>query len=361
MDSWGPDEEVHVTPTKVHNGVKRAPSITPLKHAEQIAFPEGLCGHDDEAHRKGCRAVRCSRCMCLKHQKEWATQFPWLQVRLDVAQATFGIGCTLCAEGATSDEFKKLGLLVKAQVGGFVSFSVKATAKTDLRTQRLSNHADTPAHKMAESLLATGSFSSDGAAPRADDWAKVYTFSMTKGAMTKEGIEGIGKAKKICKMQYCLAEAQRDETRKNLLEAICISIAQDKRNTRFLMRYKCCNERLEVVSGILTHARDVSDVQHQGADSVRRATILGIEHACSKLAGPDSSEHKKSILDRALFEVVVQKVECFAADGASDEQRAGRELAGNLNLCGPDVQELRGALAQTLPALKANHAQRCWQ
>lgn len=181
--------------------------------------------------------------------------------------------------------------------------------------------------------------------------------SLDKGATSLKGVEGVGERRKIQKMQFCLAEAQRDETRTNLREAVCISIAQDKRNTRFLMRYKCCNERLEVNSGILTHSRDVADFVHQGADSVRKATLMGIQHACTRLAAPDA-KNDKPVVDNALFDMVVKKVECFAADGASDEQLAGRELAGSLNLCGPEVHELRGTLVQSLPALKVHEAQR---
>jgi hypothetical protein len=178
---------------------------------------------------------------------------------------------------------------------------------------------------------------------------------MGKAAMSKEGVEGVGKGNKISRMQFCLAEAQRCETQSNLRNAVCISISQDKRASRFLMRYKCCNDKLELSCGILTHSRDVADLHHHGADCVRRTTLLGIEHACSRLAAPNSSD--KAFIDSALFDSVVKKVECFAADGASDQQLAGRELAGALNLSGPEVQGLRGTLVQSLPSLKVHVTQ----
>ena len=45
------------------------------------------------------------------------------------------------------------------------------------------------------------------------------------------------------------------------------------------------------------------------------------------------------------------KVECFAADAASDEQLAGRELSGHL--AGATVAEIRDAVIKELPNLKA--------
>ncbi len=42
-------------------------------------------------------------------------------------------------------------------------------------------------------------------------------------------------------------------------EAVSIAITQDKRESRFLMRYRCVDDKLAVHNGILVHAREVLD------------------------------------------------------------------------------------------------------
>jgi hypothetical protein len=67
--------------------------------------------------------------------QEWATTYPWLQCRLDLARQTFGLGCTLCEIATKCDELKQLGSR-NPNVAAFHDFTIKATVKTDLRAQR---------------------------------------------------------------------------------------------------------------------------------------------------------------------------------------------------------------------------------
>ena len=55
---------------------------------------------------------------------------------------------------------------------------------------------------------------------------------------------------------------------------------------------------------------------------------------------------------------VCGKVEHMAADGAADVQLATRELATNLTLAGPTVEELHGCLENDLPNIKASSRDR---
>ncbi len=103
--------------------------------------------------------------------------------------------------------------------------------------------------------------------------------------------------------------------------SLCISISQDKRASRFQMRFRCCDPQLNVYTGIAAHMRDAGDLYDNGADSVRKSTMLGLQRICSSLPAPFSAE--AVCLDETLFKDVVDKVECFAADGAYDEQLAG--------------------------------------
>jgi hypothetical protein len=196
------------------------------------------------------------------------------------------------------------------------------------------------------------SLPSDKDFPTLEQFGTVVKETMKKSAMSKAGIPGIGEGRKIAKMQYCLAEARRELSRTHLEGSLCIAISQDKRESRFLMRYRCVGPDLRVHSGIISHSREVGDVQHQGADAVRRATIRGLERLCTPGRAPGTGAAANSVAT-GMFVAIVGKIECFAADGAYDEQLAGRELGLGLGLAGPDVAPLRDTLVQHLPALKA--------
>ena len=49
---------------------------------------------------------------------------------------------------------------------------------------------------------------------------------------------------------------------------------------------------------------------------------------------------------------LVHKVEHFCADGGSDVQLAGRELASNLGMAEPSTKQLSDVVVQSLPMLK---------
>lgn len=105
-----------------------------------------------------------------------------------------------------------------------------------------------------------------------------------------------------------------------------------------------------IVSEFLQAFRQVSDLVIRGADLIREATLRGIELACSSLRWPGDAQHAK--LDGELLKKVIGKIECFTADGAADEQLAGRELASGLRLAGETPKELDGVLHKSLPQLK---------
>ena len=46
--------------------------------------------------------------------------------------------------------------------------------------------------------------------------------------------------------------------------SLCISISQDKRASRFQMRFRCCDPQLNVYTGIAAHMRDAGDVPPLG-------------------------------------------------------------------------------------------------
>jgi hypothetical protein len=142
-----------------------------------------------------------------------------------------------------------------------------------LKRQRFVQHSQTSAHLFAESFIKNGDVDDDGRVPPFDHWESVYQASLGAGATSKDGVATVGQRRKVRRMQWCLAEAKRYAARCALKSAESISIQEDKRATRFLMRYKCCSAKLEVSSGVLCLSREVGDIGLNGADKLRAATL----------------------------------------------------------------------------------------
>lgn len=87
-----------------------------------------------------------------------------------------------------------------------------------------------------------------------------------------------------------------------------------------------------------------------GSDALRRATLLGLQRVCTKFNPPGIPNAARPTFDQDLFEVMLPKIEAFAADAAADEQLAGRELTRMLG--GASTLEIRDAMVQRLPNLK---------
>ena len=324
------------------------PPVQRPSTSSQSEFAEGLGGASDEEHLKMCRSG-CSRCSWIKnrHRRHDAVG-PWLDARLDPAKRTFCLGCGWCCASRESLEVRQLGLGGWDAKAQFARFEVQGPFKL----QKFQKHKTQPSHVAAESVMNATSIADDKAAPGASKWKEVLKRTQDGSGTSSKGIAGVGSRHKVRRMQWCLSEGKRMLSRKRLKNALSVSIKQDKRGTRYLGRYRCCGRDLKPKEGILQLARDVATPSCTGADALRKRTIQALEYACTPTAPPGVSKPQPPI-DMDLFTDLVAKVECFAADGASDEQLAGRELASSLNMAGPSVQKLQDVLVQDLAALKA--------
>ena len=260
----------------------------------------------------------------------------------------------MCSAGADALKAMKLPLC------SFGKFTVCHAGKTKIRLQRATSHAQNPGHKAIESIMSatdpgTECDGNSHLMPGLSEWDRVLRETVSGNAVSQEGIPGIGKRRKVQKMQFCFAEAMRARTRRQFQEAVSIGISQDKRGTRFLMRYRACNKNLEVSDGVICLLKlNGGDVACKGADQIRKATMDGIVHVMSPQVGPFPSTDKKPVAapKASLLVEIAAKVEALAADAASDEQLAGKELADGLNQAGPNVRPIRDSLLQSLPGLK---------
>ena len=69
----------------------------------------------------------------------------------------------------------------------------------------------------------------------------------------------------VRQMQWCLVESRREQLRKVGKQAVCISISQDKRGTRQLVRFRCSSLDLKVTDTIMALIREVGTPEFNGA------------------------------------------------------------------------------------------------
>ncbi len=141
-------------------------------------------------------------------------------------------------------------------------------------------------------------------------------------------------------IEWCIFEALRDKERDMLSKAATISVAMDERNDRLLVTYAASN-KTDVRSGVLAQLRSPG----RTADEVACCVALAVGRLCTRrprhphMYTPQEAQSK----DDVACEHILHQVEMFSADGAANEQLAGRLLH-------PAVE--RAGTAEKLPNLK---------
>eukprot|EP00439_Symbiodinium_sp_Y106_P064171 s1601_g10.t1 len=321
-----------------------------------VAVKAARGGWDDKEHQKLCDGQKCFRCGFLARQQKLQRQHSWLCSKYSAAKDRWGLGCKVCSE--VQDKDASLMNLYRVDKHHFANFEV---CGGDLRLQRFKKHADSPSHEAAVRFMSGGRSKAveedDKTAPSYADWLAV---------LQSKDAKQVARAKKLNVMRWCLASAFRSRIRDFAKEALCISVQQDARGNRFLSRFKMVNSKLEVFEGTLALAKHAATVEQPGSVGIRRRTMLALENLASGTPPPAYSSVKADAVDtspqKELYRQLLQKVECFAADAAADEQLAGRELSSTPMLAGPDPMPLKDVMEQSLPNLKAGDQASChWQ
>jgi len=195
-------------------------------------------------------------------------------------------------------------------------------------------------------------------APPAEEFAMLLT-RIRKGELESTCR---GDRQKQTTMSWCLFEAQREKERNFLANAVCLSVAQDAsiRGPLLLTRYVACGPSLERVSGILR----VADAQRiSGAEDLANSVFKGFrDMATARRPHPTMMQPARPAKRLKTLEAHLASItEVFVADGAADEQLAGRMLHGaraasdgkrlpNLRLVARDKpHSARRLLQRTLP------------
>ena len=140
------------------------------------------------------------------------------------------------------------------------------------------------------------------------------------------------RTRKAVMIGWCLYEAVRDRDRAFLKKASKVSIMQDARGPMVMTRYDACGSskrRLEVRRGVVSLMDPDILKAAPGAQSLADGVVAGLTALATRRAphcnlrpprDPPSTDH-------GLFAHIKQHVEMFTADGAVDEQLAGRLLS----------------------------------
>ena len=128
-------------------------------------------------------------------------------------------------------------------------------------------------------------------------------------------------------MTWCLYEAHKEVERKFLARAVCMSLVQEAstRGPLLLTRYIACGPGPERACGIL---QVVDGKSHSGAQYLTKSVLCGNRRMATKRRGRPGAyniKHKQKRLV-AFAQRLAYMVEVLVADGAVDEQLAGRML-----------------------------------
>ena len=261
--------------------------------------------------------------------EELQIDFPWLVCQFD---PDFRVGCKLChalksrgrAEGVS--EPKRLDFVLSS------STNLKA-----LRASALKRHEQSAYHQQALQLHGTGVVEAKSHPPAAQFTELIRLLKVEKKiCFGRSGVSGIGWQKKCRQMVWCLGEASRDEKRamwshgKDEKFLVSTTLMQDCRSGKLRVRYRAANSRLEIRSGYLGTLNVAHDFSLDSAGLQAAAMKVLENFATSRLhvAYPTRAVGQASP-DQELFSCLVNSVEAFVADAASDEIKCGRLLAGH--------------------------------
>ena len=149
------------------------------------------------------------------------------------------------------------------------------------------------------------------------------------------GAEGTGTLKrdKLLKAKYCLAEALRFQTRRDLRSCNCLTLHSDASKGRLLLRVQGCGPQLRPVHA-LVGCQKLEDFDSHG---IAKCVLLMLADLCTPFKHSESFETSQALnedvtsMDKALLAHLFEITEVFNADAAADEQLAGQILESGNN------------------------------
>ena len=191
--------------------------------------------------------------------------------------------------------------------------------------QQMVLHSRSAIHKSAAIKFEGGPADSPlAAAPSCSQFLEVLKCARSGEPKYKYGIKGICKRNKMRKMKWCLAEAHRRVDMSKFKTARTISLMQDVRKGKLLLRFKAVDRYLRVSRGVVGQCT----LERGSAHKLTQATYCLLADACTSNKSPPLLPHPlPARISLSTLSKLTHAVEMFAADAAADEQVAGHMLS----------------------------------
>ena len=173
-------------------------------------------------HVQLCEDSGCFRCSFLDLAGTWMKKLPWLTEKKN---GEWGLLCKLCSRHVPQLAF------------GLTGFNGPGNFYT------VSRHADSKQHKLALSLAGQAG-GVDSRAPPKKEFEEFATKRQAAGSL--RSMKAVGGRWKLARLQNCLGGACQRIDAAFLLSSTCIVLHQDVRRLVLMVRFRACNDKLEV-------------------------------------------------------------------------------------------------------------------
>lgn len=202
-----------------------------------------------------------------------------------------------------------------------------------LQLCNLRRHHDSTSHRQSVARFLVTSTDADVlAAPEKEEFESVLRHSLDMGTVRAVKTEStVGTWHKRRRMEWCMAEGKRSLDREFMRTATVASLLQDARQGTLLLRLVAADARLNTRSVILGLRQFYGST---AADICKTVQAVITEFCTANVRLPPrraGAQPPTPTLDRELCAHLCSIIELFAADGASDEQVAGRDLQAPLD------------------------------
>ena len=278
-----------------------------------------------ECHVQAHQSPTCDKCLYARNRRSWfkhtaldaasGCTTTWICTKpVDTLDADWGIGCKACAWA-----MNKSTNTVDARTIPYAMLNVKGGT---LRLNNLRRHAASATHRQNTKDYIYMHCQGNSGTPLLQGAPSVEEFKTTWHDI--KTVSGGTKDRKHCSMQWCLYEAWRELELGFMADAESVSIMLDERNGRLLIKYSASNKNLDVRVGCLALMRDAGatsvDVVNAVHNAVARFCTRGKRHpGINKIS-------QKINTNPNVQECIRQRIEMFTADGAANEQLAGKML-----------------------------------
>ena len=209
------------------------------------------------------------------------------------------------------------------------------TAYSSLQVRSLLKHQNSETHESATGMK---SDLDSCRAPSKSDFQSLLNH-VKKNTVGRDGISSVGGHKKCRKMMWCLAEANRQKKRHHFRAGKGVdgndfqsstTIYQDCRKGKLQVRFTSASSRLEKIDG---HVGTVDLAKNFSLDAIgiMQGTMFALERFCIGWMNPPYVENDQQVpepeVDQKVRAALINSIETFVSDSASDEIRAGHMLA----------------------------------